>query len=155
MFTVPAGIASGGSGILSRFKLVGTGPIVNRFLAEAEISAVHLLPFEKWVLSRDGSSLTGKGAAAKNGHIEMTILWAKTMETFAITKFKANCLALIDEVSRQKKRIVITRHGKPIAEVIPYRNETAGASAEVPLKDTLLFMGDIVSSVAEDWEALR
>lgn len=86
----------------------------------------------------------------------MTILWAETMETFAITKFKANCLALIDEVSRQKKRIVITRHGKPIAEVIPYRNETAGAPAEVPLKDTLLFMGDIVSSVAEeDWEALR
>jgi hypothetical protein len=40
MFTVPAGIASGGSGIVSRFKLAGQGPIVNRFLTGAEFSAV-------------------------------------------------------------------------------------------------------------------
>jgi prevent-host-death family protein len=78
------------------------------------------------------------------------------METLAITKFKANCLALFDEVSQQKKRIVITRHGKPIAEVVPYREEKDAAAAEIPLKDTVVSMGDIVSPVAEEeWEASR
>ena len=78
------------------------------------------------------------------------------METLAITKFKANCLTLLDEVSRHKKRIVITRHGKPIAEVVPYREEPDAAEPEVPLKDTVVFMGDIVSPVAEEaWEVLQ
>jgi antitoxin (DNA-binding transcriptional repressor) of toxin-antitoxin stability system len=58
----------------------------------------------------------------------------------------------LKDVNRQKKRVVITKRGKPIAEVVPYNSE----NKEVPLKDTVTFISDILSPVAEeDWEVLR
>ena len=74
------------------------------------------------------------------------------MESLTVSKFKATCLAVVEKVAKSKQRVIITKRGKPIAEVIPYEAETAA----VPLKDTVAFMGDIVSPVAtEDWEALK
>ena len=74
------------------------------------------------------------------------------MESFNVSRFKAHCLAILDEVARGKKRVIITKRGKPIAEVIPYEPD----HERLPLKDTVAFIGDIVSSVGEeDWEVLR
>ena len=51
-----------------------------------------------------------------------------------------------------KKRVIITKRGEPIAEVIPYSRD----DKDIPLKETVTFMGDIVSAVAkEDWEVLK
>lgn len=74
------------------------------------------------------------------------------METMTVTKFKATCLSILDDVQKQKKRVVITKRGKPIAEVVPYLK----ADRKISLKNTVTFMVDIVSPVAEeDWEVLR
>lgn len=74
------------------------------------------------------------------------------METLSVSKFKATCLAVLEEVSKKKKKIIITKRGKPIAEVVPVDYE----SRDIPLKDTITYMGDIVSPVAEDdWEVTR
>lgn len=73
------------------------------------------------------------------------------METMSASKFKATCLAVLEEVARQKTRIIITQRGKPIAEVIPYESEE-----QLPLKDTVTFMDDLISPEAgEDWEVLK
>ena len=74
------------------------------------------------------------------------------MESLTVSKFKATCLAVMERVAKSKQRVIITKRGKPIAELIPYEAEMASA----PLKDTVAFMGDIVSPVAtEDWEVLK
>jgi prevent-host-death family protein len=74
------------------------------------------------------------------------------METLSVSQFKATCLSVLDQVSRQKKKVLITKRGKPIAEIIP----VAGPGEKISLKDTVTFMGDIISPVAvEDWEALQ
>jgi len=74
------------------------------------------------------------------------------MESISVSKFKATCLAVLEEVARQKTRIIITKRGKPIAEVIPYEPEVE----QIALKDTITFMGDLVSPIAdEEWEALK
>jgi prevent-host-death family protein len=74
------------------------------------------------------------------------------MESLSVSEFKATCLAVLEDINRQKKRIVITKRGKPIAEVIPFETE----QKDIPLRDTVTYMGDIVSPVAEDdWEALK
>jgi len=74
------------------------------------------------------------------------------MDTLSVSKFKAICLAVVEEVAKTKQGVIITKRGKPIAELIPYEAEAEPA----PLKDTVAFMGDIISPVAqEDWEALR
>lgn len=41
------------------------------------------------------------------------------MREIAISKFKATCLAVLDEVGRTGKPVRITRFGKPVAEVRP------------------------------------
>jgi prevent-host-death family protein len=74
------------------------------------------------------------------------------MESLSVSKFKATCLSVLDDVKKQKKRIIITKRGKPIAEVIPFDH----GKEDAPLKDTVAFIGDIISPVAEeDWEVLK
>jgi prevent-host-death family protein len=41
------------------------------------------------------------------------------MESMAISKFKATCLAVLERVRRTKKPVLITRFGQPVAEVVP------------------------------------
>ncbi len=74
------------------------------------------------------------------------------MESLSVSEFKAKCLSVLQDINRQKKRVIITKRGKPIAEVIPYDAD----NKEIPLEDTVVFMGDIISPVAEeDWEVLK
>ena len=74
------------------------------------------------------------------------------MESLSVSEFKAKCLSVLQDVNKQKKRVIITKRGKPIAEVIPHDSE----EKEIPLEDTVVFMGDIISPVAEeDWEVLK
>jgi len=84
--------------------------------------------------------------------LTITIFLEKDMDTLSVSEFKAKCLSILQDVNKQKKRIIITKRGKPIAEVIPHESE----NTEIPLEDTVVFMGDIISPVAEDdWEALK
>ncbi len=79
------------------------------------------------------------------------------MEEVAISEFKARCLALLERVRKTKKPIRITRHGKPVADVIPpavARDESDWLGS---MADTMELVGDIVSPVIEDsdWEVLQ
>jgi len=74
------------------------------------------------------------------------------METLSVSKFKATCLSVIEQVRTKKKRVRITKRGVPIAEIVPVDTK----AKVVPLKATVTFIGDIVSPVAEDdWEAQK
>ncbi len=66
-------------------------------------------------------------------------------------QFKANCLSLMDKVNLQQRVIVITKHGKPIAKLIPFtetRKSLFGA-----MTGSVKIIGDIVQPTAETWEA--
>jgi prevent-host-death family protein len=79
------------------------------------------------------------------------------MEQVAISEFKAKCLALLEQVHKTKKPILITRFGKPVAEVVPQSPVPEGTEWLGNLADTIEIVGDVVSPVIEenDWEALR
>ena len=79
------------------------------------------------------------------------------MEQIAISKFKATCLEVLERVRRTRKPILVTRFGKPVAEVSPpplvkHSGEWLGAMA-----GTARIRGDIVSPASDpgDWEALK
>ena len=78
------------------------------------------------------------------------------VEEIAISQFKAKCLALLDQVQKTKKPIVVTRFGKPVAEVFP-PSQAAPAGWMGSMKDEFEIVGDIVSPANEenDWEVLR
>ncbi len=79
------------------------------------------------------------------------------MEEIAITEFKAKCLRLLDEVSKTKKAIRITRHGKAIAEVVPVGPPPKEQDWLGSMKDLIAIKGDVVSPVIElnDFDAYR
>lgn len=64
--------------------------------------------------------------------------------------FKAHCLEIIDEVERLGSEVVITRHRKPVARLVPVRSE--GAPFCGSLKGLLLEMGDVTSPIDVTWE---
>lgn len=41
------------------------------------------------------------------------------MKTIPASVFKANCLAIIDEVKAKRDAVLITKHGRPVAKVVP------------------------------------
>jgi prevent-host-death family protein len=77
------------------------------------------------------------------------------MKTMAISKFKAYALKILDQVAKSQESIIITKRGKPLAEVVPFRKSDKNP---VPgkLADTLVFEKDIVSPLGEDmWDACK
>ena len=69
------------------------------------------------------------------------------------SEFKAKCLALMDEVERSRQSVVITKNGKPVADLVPHnpkKRELWGI-----LKDEMFIEGDIISPIDVEWEALK
>ncbi len=64
-------------------------------------------------------------------------------------KFKNLCLKLMDEVHEGGTPIVVTKRGKPIVQVIPFRPEKPARS----LVGTIVHEADDIFSTGETWEA--
>ena len=80
-----------------------------------------------------------------------------TMEEIAISKFKATCLAVLERVRRTRKPVLVTRFGRPVAEIVPPSPPQRPADWIGSLAGTAQIRGDIVAPAGrtEDWEALR
>ncbi len=75
------------------------------------------------------------------------------MRTLAITDFKAHALQVLGQVAETREPVVVTKRGKPLAEVIPFSPET---SCPGKLADALVFEKDIVTPLGEDmWNACQ
>ena len=70
------------------------------------------------------------------------------MKTIGAAKFKEQCLALLDELDPDG--LVVTKHGKPVARVVPYDREYAGLIGA--LKDEIEVCGDIFTTGVR-WDA--
>ncbi len=60
-------------------------------------------------------------------------------------KFKENCLSLLDHL--EPEGIVVTKHGKPVARVIPFPDTPAKLIGS--LKNQLVISGDLMSTNVE------
>ncbi len=78
-------------------------------------------------------------------------------ESIPISKFKATCLRLLDNVKKTGKSILVTRKGEPIALVTPPPPPARPERWLGCMKDTIKITGDIISPVIneKEWEALQ
>jgi prevent-host-death family protein len=77
------------------------------------------------------------------------------MKTMTISKFKAHALKIVDQVAKSQEHIIITKRGKPLAEIIPYRSSDAHPTPG-KLSNTFVFEKDIVSPLGEKiWNACK
>ena len=99
----------------------------------------------------------------RNGSPE---LWLRDMVMNMVTKgrgsqpqqisaaeFKATCLDLMDEVDRTGASIVVTKRGRPVAQLAPVR--TRVRSGFGLLKGRIVVRGDITEPIDVAWDASK
>ena len=72
-------------------------------------------------------------------------------QAIAAGEFKAKCLHLLDEVQQQRKEIVITKRGRPVARLVPIEEEFHSVFGR--MKGSGIILGDIISPIDVKWEA--
>ncbi len=71
----------------------------------------------------------------------------------AAGEFKAQCLAVMDQVRETGEPVLITKHGKPVAKLVPAQPNADDIFGYMAGK--VKIVGDIVAPVTplEDWES--
>jgi len=68
--------------------------------------------------------------------------------TMGAGEFKAKCLSVLDEVERRRRTVIVTKRGRPVAQVAPLP-QARGSS----LEGSLLHDEDPFAPVAVSWKA--
>lgn len=77
------------------------------------------------------------------------------MKTIPAGAFKTNCLAIMEEVKTKRETVVITKHGKPVAKLVPLNAEVDEIFGFFNGKGSVT--GDVVSPALspDEWGKLR
>ena len=77
------------------------------------------------------------------------------MKTMPAGLFKTNCLAVMDEVKAKRETVVITKHGQPVAKLVPV--STGVDDIFGFFKGRGRITGDVVSPTLspDEWGELR
>lgn len=77
------------------------------------------------------------------------------MKKIAAGNFKVHCLALMDEVQAKREAVLITKHGKPVAKLVPAGKDSDDIYDFLAGKGSIT--GDVVSPAmsARDWGELK
>jgi prevent-host-death family protein len=71
-------------------------------------------------------------------------------QTIAASEFKATCLAVLDVVAESAEEFVITKHGRPVARLVPIVPENTSFIGSV----TYGSLDDVMAPTGEVWEAV-
>jgi prevent-host-death family protein len=74
--------------------------------------------------------------------------------TIAASDAKTHLIPLLDEVDINRRPVIITKRGRPIARLAPIL-EPAPASIFGCMKGTFKITGDIVGAERDIWEAMQ
>ena len=76
------------------------------------------------------------------------------MQTIQASQFKAKCLSLMDKVATTGETLVVTKNGKPVAELRPFSGKRV--TSPFGLHPDIEIHGDLLTPLEENlWEALR
>ena len=77
------------------------------------------------------------------------------MKKMAAGQFKVHCLTVMDEVQAKRETVVITKHGKPVAKLVPVDEGSDDIYGFLDGKGEIT--GDVVSPAlsSEDWGELK
>jgi prevent-host-death family protein len=65
----------------------------------------------------------------------------------AAAEFKAKCLRLIDEVAQQRRPLIITKRGKPVAKLMPVETEAIDLFGR--MAGSIKICGDIINPIED------
>ncbi len=77
------------------------------------------------------------------------------MKIMGISRFKAHALKILDQVAKTQEMIIITKRGKPLAQITPYRTSDINPKPG-KLSDALVFEKDVILPLGEEmWDACK
>ena len=71
--------------------------------------------------------------------------------TIKASEFKAKCLKLMDEVAETGDELIVSKNGRPVARLVPYRRKPKSLFGID--KGKIEILGDIVEPLDIEWEA--
>jgi len=75
------------------------------------------------------------------------------MQTVKASVFKAKCLSLMDQVNESGEEIIITKNGKPVSRLVPYRKKPGSLfglhKGKIDSRD------DLIAPTGEEWTAAQ
>lgn len=74
-------------------------------------------------------------------------------EKISLSIFKSKCLQFIDIVEKKRIALVITKHGKPIAKLVPIDNKKFSLFG--CMQDSVIIKKDIIHSPDEKWDVVE
>jgi prevent-host-death family protein len=63
-------------------------------------------------------------------------------------EFKAKCLSVLDQVQRTGKTVVVTKRGRPVAQLMPLSSDDSGS-----LLGSVVYEEDLLSPIDAEWNA--
>lgn len=76
---------------------------------------------------------------------------AGSVRTIKASEFKAKCLKIMDEVAESGEEVIITKHGRPVSKLTPFRERPKSLFGRG--KGTIEIHGDIVKPMPAEWFA--
>lgn len=74
------------------------------------------------------------------------------MKEISISELRANLLSAIEQV-KKGKIIMVTSHGKPVAQLVPPTDKREEAKAAIKALRKTAIIGDVISPTGEAWDA--
>lgn len=76
-----------------------------------------------------------------------------SIKTLSMTELRANLQSAIEEI-KKGNTIIVTSHGKPVAQLIPPLDRRKEAIAKLKALRKTAIIGDILSPTGEKWDAM-
>jgi prevent-host-death family protein len=88
-----------------------------------------------------------------NSHDHGHIAGSAMTKTMKASECKAKFLGVLDEVASKHERVIVTKNGKPVAEIIPFVEKPK--SIRGALKGSVTILGDLDEPLDVEWEVLK
>jgi len=74
-------------------------------------------------------------------------------KTMKASECKAKFLGVLDEVAEKHERVIVTKNGKPVAQIIPFVEKPKSLFGA--MKDSITILGDLDEPIDVEWEVLK
>ena len=68
--------------------------------------------------------------------------------------FKAQCLKIMDQVNLYNHEVIITKHNKEVAKLVPVTSKENNKALFGYLKDSIKLKQEIISPINEKWNSI-
>lgn len=74
-------------------------------------------------------------------------------KTMKASECKAKFLGVVDDVAENHERVIVTKNGRPVAQIIPFVEKPKTLFGA--MKDSITILGDLDEPIDVEWEAMK